>query len=125
MTDHLPALNKPEAPPAPLNHSNHRDTTWQYRRLESTLLLSQADMALLESLRPRCARCKKPVEQFVWGRSPTGHAMLFHVECHGEKMDMSVGFNEVPAIMLGGVQGAEVFGEPKLIGDENGQERGT
>jgi hypothetical protein len=107
---------KEAPPPVPLNHPRHRDTTWKYRRLSGSLLLSQADIEMLNVLRPLCGRCHKPVEEFAWNHSPAGRAMQFHIECHGEKMSMSVGFDEIPTIMLGGVQGAVVFAEPKLIG---------
>lgn len=41
--------------PAPAGST--RDDTWRYRRLGGSLLLNEADLRLLDSLRPVCARC--------------------------------------------------------------------
>jgi hypothetical protein len=111
---------KESKPLAPLNHPQHRDMTWRYRRLYDSLLLSAADTMLLESLRPRCAVCKHLVDKFSWMRAADRAAIVFNIECHGAITSMAVGFDDLPIVMLGGVHGAEVFGETKCI---NGQPR--
>ena len=76
-----------------------------------TLLLSEADHRLLATIRPRCARCGKPVETMSWVSVPENHAVRFRVECHGAADELLVGFDLLPAILAGAVQGAEVFKE--------------
>ena len=99
----------------PLNHPYRRDRTWETRKLGSTLLLSEADRLLLDALRPRCVKCGKPVERMMWTLIPGNYAVLFRVECHGAADEMLVGFDMLPAILSGAVQGAEVFRDvPKL-----------
>ena len=104
---------------APLNlpGNMHRDMTWLHRRLMGTLLLSQADIDTLNALRPRCARCKKLVEEFSWVRDSKDRNLTFYVLCHGAKLDMRVTFEDIPGIMLAGVAGGEVFGDVPLIGE--------
>ena len=92
-----------------------RDRTWETRRLAHTVLLSEADRLLLDNIRPRCARCGRPVERLTWMLTPEGNAVRFRVECHGAAEEMLVGFDLLPSILAGAVQGAEVFKDvPKL-----------
>ncbi len=102
--------------------SGHRDRTWATRRLGNTLLLSEADRLLLATIRPRCAHCGKPVETMSWVRVPKKNAVLFRVECHGAADEMLVGFDLLPVILAGAVQGAEVFKETLKLENTNGRQ---
>lgn len=103
--------------PAPLNHPRHRDTTWLTRRLESSLLLSQADVALLNALRPRCAACGRLVDVFSWTREGKDRTITFRAECHGQVEENRVTFDMLPAVMAAGVQGGEAFAGHLAIGE--------
>lgn len=81
--------------------------------------------AILSSLRPRCARCKKPVKRFWWSKAMDSDSLVFRVECHGQALESAVAIKDMADLVLGGVQGVEVFGEPKQSGDESGEEPGT
>ena len=102
--------------PVPLNLPGRRDPTWLTRRLGSSLLLSEADRFMLDSMRPRCAKCGKPVETFSWTNA--GNAVLFTAKCHGEVEETRVSFDAFPVLMAAGVHGGEAFAAPKQIGDE-------
>ena len=99
----------------PVAAGRSRDRTWETRRLASTLLLSEADRLLLDAIRPRCAKCGRPVERMMWTPIFGKAGVLFRVECHGAADEMLVGFDMLPTILAGAVQGAEVFKDvPKL-----------
>jgi hypothetical protein len=87
-----------------------RDRTWQTRRLGNHLLLSQADIELLNSLKPICAVCNKQVEALSWRRSINQMSVIFTVTCHGATEDTEVPFTRFHEIMAGAIQGAKAFG---------------
>lgn len=94
----------------PATAGSTRDDTWRYRRLGGSLLLSEDDLRLLDSLRPVCARCGGPVCAFSWSRpSLAERSVRFRAECHGAVEEQDVPFDDLPAIMAGGVQGAQAF----------------
>lgn len=92
-----------------------RDQTWRTRRLSGSLLLSQADIDFLNAMRPRCATCGGLVERFSWRRALGERAVTFRAECHGDFEETTLGFEQLPALMLGGVQDAKAFASPKRI----------
>ena len=109
-------MTKKETLPAPLNHPNHRDTTWLRRRWGSMMVLSQADLDLLHALRPNCAICGKPVEIIEWQRGGGGErVMIYRVHCHGATEETRIDFADMPALMLGGVAGGVAFGDKPAI----------
>jgi hypothetical protein len=95
-----------------------RDRTWQTRRLGSHLLLSQADIELLNSLKPICAVCDRQVEALSWRRSINQMSVIFTVTCHGATEDTEVPFTRFHEIMAGAIQGAKAFGGAVLTHDE-------
>jgi hypothetical protein len=97
----------------------NRPTTWTYRRLADSVLLSQEDIDLLNALRPRCAQCNKLVEGFSWTRSMNGPYLCFTVHCHGAVEETKVSYDMLPALMMGGVQGAVAFQDKPKIEHEN------
>ncbi len=98
-----------------------RDTTWRNRRMGDNLLLSQADIELINSIRPRCAKCGRPVDVISWTRPmDRPFHVRFTVECHGESETTSVSFDDLPLLLGGAVQGAEAFtGLKKLTKEKN------
>jgi hypothetical protein len=107
--------NKKEQLPSPLTHPDHRDWTWLTRRLHNTLLLSQADIATLNALRPHCAVCHIFVADFAWSRDSMSRSILFVAMCHGETERYLIPFDDLPKIMIGGVAGGEAFTQPKQL----------
>lgn len=100
MTD-----NKP-----PARAGEFRDSTWVFRRLRGNLLLSQADLALLESIKPRCAKCNKQVDTLSWRRDFADPlVVVFTVSCHGAMENTRVPFSKFHELMQGAVHGAEAF----------------
>jgi hypothetical protein len=95
-----------------------RDTTWKNRRLGSTLLLSNADVELLNSLHPLCAVCNKPVETLSWRRDIAEPWVVFTATCHGATEETVVPFSQFHEIMAGAIQGAKAFDMPVLTYDE-------
>lgn len=94
---------------------SNRSSAWNNRRLDTLLLLSHADIELLNSLRPRCVQCNRLVDRFFWYRSVSELMIVFEAECHGKIEKTHVTFAMLPAIMLGGVHGGEAFtDEPRL-----------
>jgi hypothetical protein len=88
-----------------------RDRTWEHRRMGSHLLLSQADIDLLNAIKPVCAVCDKLVDTISWCRSINQQSVVFTVTCHGATEDTEVPFSRFHEIMAGAVQGAKAFGE--------------
>jgi hypothetical protein len=104
MTDNLPA-----------RAGVTRDKTWRDRRMGENLLLSQADIDLLNSLKPRCAQCNKQIDTISWRRSMDQLSVIFTVRCHGAVEETEVPFSRFHEIMNGAVQGAEAFRDPPLL----------
>jgi len=92
-----------------------RSSTWANRRLVNSLLLSQEDIELLNSFRPRCVKCNRLVDVFGWTRAIGQGSIKFRVECHGAVEETAVSFDMLPALMQGGVHGGEAFREPDQI----------
>jgi hypothetical protein len=86
-----------------------RDRTWANRRLGEYLLLSEADIALINALKPHCAVCNRPVERIAWFRTIDHRAITFVIQCHGATEETKIHFDDLPALMQGGVQGAVAF----------------
>jgi hypothetical protein len=107
MTDNLPS-----------RPGEARDRTWDTRRMGNHLLLSQADIALLDSLKPICAVCNKRIDTLSWRRSIGQLSVIFTVQCHGASEDTEVSFAKFHEVMAGAVQGAKAFGGPVLTYDE-------
>lgn len=105
-----------DALPAPAGAT--RDRTWEYRCMGDNLLLSQADIALLDALKPRCAVCNRQVNSLTWRRDISEPWVVFTVHCHGATEDTVVPFSRFHEIMAGAIQGAKAFGEPILTHEE-------
>ena len=99
----------------PAKPDDVRDRTWRTRRLGSSLLLSRDDIDFLNSMRPRCAVCARPVASFSWRRALGERAVTFRAECHGESEETTLGFDQLPVLMCAGVQGAQAFAEPRKL----------
>lgn len=99
----------------PARAGESRDRTWETRRMGRSLLLSEADLAALNAMRPRCARCDKPVESLSWTLVPPGMSVAFRAGCHGAVEETTVALADMHVLLGHGVQGAEAFREPNLL----------
>lgn len=94
----------------PARSGTTRDRTRAYRRLAGNVLLSEADVELLNALKPRCWVCDNPVRGMFWGRkSIMDMSLTFTIECHGETEEAVITLDNIPALLSGGVQGAVAF----------------